>query len=250
MRNGLEINVYGDIHFYEGSGHIEIQVQELRLVNSEGDARPAIELLRSEGLFPPQKRAAPSQIRRIGIVTSRSSRAIGDFESAYRSAGSRSVLAPYDWQFVFLEGERAAQSIVDAIIELDSSPECAVIAIIRGGGRSEDLATFDHIEIARAIIRCDTYVVTGIGHHRDSTLADRVADFSADTPTATAHYLAQLCMENEASAPQLLIADSLDDRQDLKPRDSLKRRFLMLCALAIVILLAVALIALFVPEFR
>lgn len=40
-----------------------------------------------------------------------------------------------------------------------------------------------------------------IGHHKDSTLADNVADYAASTPTAVAHYLANLCLHKLPSAP-------------------------------------------------
>ena len=197
IRNGLELEVYGDIHFYENGGRIEINVTDVRLVDTAVESRPVIEQLRADGVFPPQKKRPPIRIRRIGVITSRGSRAIGDFENAYRSAGSLSVLAPYDWHFALLEGELAPQNIVDGIDMFDKNPDCDVITIIRGGGRQKNLSTFDDLDVAKAIIRCSTFVLTGIGHHQDSTVADSVSDYSASTPTAAAHYLAQLCMKSK-----------------------------------------------------
>ena len=206
LRNHLDIEVYGDIHFFEDRAEAQINVIDLRLTDETENARPAVERLRDKELFPARKSKPPTEIRRIGIITSKGSRAIGDFESAYQSAGERRVLAPYVWKFVILEGGRAVQSIVDAILALDDNREIDLIAIIRGGGRSENLAVFETFEIAEALIRCNTYVVTGIGHHRDSTLADDVADYAASTPTAAAHYLAELCLrerpEKALSAPR------------------------------------------------
>lgn len=199
LRNHLDIEVYGDVQVYEERAEAQIIVVDLRLADASADAMPAVDRLRAEKLYPPAKKAAPARIRRIGIVTSRSSRAIGDFENTYRSAGERQVLAPASWKYVVLEGERAAQSIVDAIVALDAQADIDAIAIIRGGGRSENLAVFDTYEIARALVQCGAYTVTGIGHHRDSTLADDVADFSASTPTAAAHHLAEICLRSVPS---------------------------------------------------
>ncbi|MCY4062296.1 MAG: exodeoxyribonuclease VII large subunit [Chloroflexi bacterium] len=201
LRNHLDVEVFGDIHFYEDRAEAQMNVTDLRLSDDSVDATPAVDRLRAQGLYPPEKRTPPSRIRRIGIITSRGSRAIGDFEDAYQSAGERRVLAPVEWKYVILEGDRAIQSIVDAIHAFDKSSAINLIAIIRGGGRSENLAVFDSFEIAEAVIQSKTYFVTGIGHHRDSTLADDVADYATSTPTAVAHYLAELCLrESPANA--------------------------------------------------
>ncbi|MCY3914790.1 MAG: exodeoxyribonuclease VII large subunit [Chloroflexi bacterium] len=192
LRNHLDVDVYGDVRFYEDRAEAQINVTDLRLSGDAVDTAPAVDRLRAQGLYPPDKRMPPSRIRRIGIITSRSSRAIGDFESAYQSSGERNVLAPVEWKYVILEGERAIESIVDAILALAKSREIDLIAIIRGGGRSKNLAVFDSFEVAEAVIRSRTFIVTGIGHHKDNTLADDVADYAASTPTAVAHYLAKL----------------------------------------------------------
>ena len=210
LRNYLDLEVYGDVHFFEDRAEAQINVHEIRLTGKPEDATPALERLRGEGLFPPEKKPPPSTIRRIGIITSRGSRAIGDFETAYQSAGERSVLAPLSWQYVHLEGDRAPQSIVDGLSALGQNPEIDVIAIIRGGGRNENLAVFDDLEILRAICASGKFIVTGIGHHRDHTLADDVADYVASTPTAAATCLADLCLgkstaqQNKARAAQQL----------------------------------------------
>ena len=201
LRNHLDVEVYGDIHFYEDRAEAQINVMDLRVSDVSADMVPAIDRLRAEGLYPPTKKPPPAKIRRIGIITSRSSRAIGDFENAYQSAGERGVLAPVVWKYVTLEGDRALQSIVDAIAALDEDPEINALAIVRGGGRSENLAIFDNFDIAEAIIGSKTYCVTGIGHHRDRTLADEVADYAASTPTAVAHYLSDLCLRSLSSKP-------------------------------------------------
>ena len=201
LHNHLDIEVYGDVHYYEDRAEAQINVMDLRVSDVAADMAPAIERLRSTGLYPAAKAPPPANIRRIGIITSRSSRAIGDFESAYQSAGERGVLAPVVWTYVTLEGDRAVQSIIDAIVSLDKNPEIDAIAILRGGGRSENLAVFDTFEIARALIQCDTFTLTGIGHHRDRTLADDVADYATSTPTAVAHFIADLCLRLQTSKP-------------------------------------------------
>jgi exodeoxyribonuclease VII large subunit len=48
------------------------------------------------------------------------------------------------------------------------------------------LACFNDERVVRAIAECSIPVLTGIGHQRDESLADLVADASAHTPTAAA----------------------------------------------------------------
>ncbi len=202
LKNNLDIEVYGDIRFFERRAEAQINVLKVRAVAASTVNVSAVEVLRAEGLYPPQRKSAPYRIRRIGLITSRSSRAIGDFETTYQAAGQRAVLAPLTWQYVHLEGNRAQQSIIDGIAMLDNNPDIDVIAIIRGGGRYENLAIFDDIDVLRAISRSQKYIVTGIGHQRDHTLSDDIADHVAATPTAAATYLADLCLSSsQSSAP-------------------------------------------------
>ena len=46
---------------------------------------------------------------------------------------------------------------------------------MRGGGSQVDLGSFDNYEIAANIAQFPLPVLTGIGHERDLTIADRVA---------------------------------------------------------------------------
>ena len=200
LHNHLDVEVYGDVRFYERSASAEINVLDAKAIKAKVDSGSVVDRLRAGGLYPPKSTPAPRRIRRIGLLTSRSSRAVGDFETTYQAAGQRAVLAPLTWQYVQLEGERARQSIVDGIKLLVRNPQVDAIAIIRGGGRYENLAVFDDFEILRAIALCPKYIVTGIGHQRDHCLADDLADYVAATPTAAATYLAQLCLDSAPPA--------------------------------------------------
>ncbi len=250
LRNGLDIEVYGRVLVYEEWARPRIHVTDARLINQTIDARPAVDILKREQLYPPRRKPPPDAIRRIGIITSRRSHAIGDFENAYQSAGERAVLAPVKWQYVMLEGERAIPAIVDAIQKLDQDPEFDVIAILRGGGRSEHLSVFDNIDIARAIIQAETFIITGIGHHKDATLADDVADIAASTPTAAAHYLAQISLK-AANAAQTKPTDAApikttdaESEKVKEPAASERRlRFIILALIALLIVLALVIVA-------
>ena len=57
------------------------------------------------------------------------------------------------------------------------------VAIIRGGGAVNDLAWLNDYDLARCICELDIPVLTGIGHERDSTVLDEVANLRFDTPS-------------------------------------------------------------------
>jgi exodeoxyribonuclease VII large subunit len=85
-----------------------------------------------------------------------------------------------------VQGDLAPESIVAAIERVERDGRAELLILSRGGGASEDLVGFDDERVVRAIANCSIPVLTGIGHQRDESLADLVADCCAHTPTAAA----------------------------------------------------------------
>jgi exodeoxyribonuclease VII large subunit len=140
--------------------------------------------LDAEGFFDPaRKRPIPAHPQIVAVVTSDTGAAWGDIQRtlAQRYPGLRVLLSPTG-----VQGELAAAAIARAIarVELDGRADAIVLA--RGGGSAEDLACFNDERVVRAIANCAIPIITGIGHERDETLADLVADKRAHTPTAAA----------------------------------------------------------------
>ncbi len=190
ISSGMEIEVLGSIRVYERKAEIQLDVEQIKPVQTQNQVVDTnlLNQLAQKGLWPREKKPMPETIRRIGLITSKQSDALHDFEDTYRSEGG---LASVKLADVRLQGDQAPQVIADAIRRLGKSSDVDVIVLTRGGGRSAELAVFDNLLIAEAICRCPIPVVTGIGHQRDRTLADEVADYAAITPTAIATYLAR-----------------------------------------------------------
>jgi exodeoxyribonuclease VII large subunit len=188
---GADVEVYGEVTFYEQRGLIQINVRQMRLLRREmfADIAEAQKLLARKGLQPQPKNLLPrhSDLKKIGIVTSRHSQARHDFENSYRKGGGKAQTVMIE---VRLQGEQAVADIADAIRRLNQENEVDVIVLTRGGGRLADLAIFDDAIIAEAIARSEIPVITGIGHDPDDTLADRYAARKASTPTDAGYILA------------------------------------------------------------
>ncbi len=189
--NGLEVAVYGALRVYEKKAQVQIDVEQARLIEKPPlTLNPSVqEALAKKGLWPRKKRPLPKIIRRIALITSKQSDALHDFEDTYRQENGTASIKLYD---VRLQGQQAPQSISDAIRRANRENLADIIVLSRGGGRSGELSVFNDLLIAEAICRSSIPLLTGIGHQRDETLADQLADVSTITPTAAASTLAKL----------------------------------------------------------
>ena len=84
-------------------------------------------------------------------------------------------------------------TILDALQQIaadEDNWDCVVI--IRGGGATSDLAAFENYDLAANIAQFPLPVVIGIGHERDVTVLDYVANKRVKTPTAAAERVGAL----------------------------------------------------------
>ena len=195
LRDGLQVQLHGQISVYQPRGQYQLMV---RLVQPKGEGvlQARFEELKrrlaAEGLFDQErKRSLPRFPRRIGVVTSPTGAAIRDFLHVLhrRHPGLLVVINP-----VRVQGKGAAAEIAAAIEEFSTaSPSIGpidVIVVTRGGGSLEDLWEFNEEIVARAIASSAIPVVSAVGHEIDFSIADFVADLRAPTPSAAAELLA------------------------------------------------------------
>ena len=186
MREGQQIIVLGSVNVYERTGSYQLYAQEIRL-DGEGTLYEKYQMLKQEleemGMFAPEyKKAIPRYAKRIGVVTAPTGAAVRDIMniSARRNPYVQLLLYPAQ-----VQGEGAKESIVRGIRMLETK-NVDVIIVGRGGGSIEDLWAFNDECVARAIFDCQVPVISAVGHERDVTIADYVADLRAPTPSAAA----------------------------------------------------------------
>ncbi len=151
-----------------------------------------LERLKQAGLLDLNKQLAlPGAPLRIGLVTAPGSAAYADFVKTLSVSG-------FSFQVYLaqatMQGATTHAQVVAAITLLEQH-EVDLICVVRGGGSSIDLASFDHDAIGMAIARCGKPVWVGIGHEIDITVPDFVAHMSHKTPTAVATALVQIVQD-------------------------------------------------------
>ncbi len=89
-----------------------------------------------------------------------------------------------------MQGTETVPSIVYALERIFAWEDFFdAVVIIRGGGATADLSSFDNYELAFNITQFPLPVITGIGHEKDDTIIDLVAHTRLKTPTAVAEFL-------------------------------------------------------------
>ena len=89
-----------------------------------------------------------------------------------------------------MQGDRTPSTIIAALDEIAKhQDEWDGVVIIRGGGATSDLEAFENYDLAAHIAQFPLPVIVGIGHERDITVLDYVANMRVKTPTAAAEWL-------------------------------------------------------------
>lgn len=160
--------------------------------SGEGSLKRAFELLKrklqEEGLFDMErKRPLPHYPQHVALITSREAAAYTDFLKVLNARQGGLTISFIHTQ---VQGESAPAQIVQAL--QTANTELAgvdAIVLVRGGGSLEDLQSFNDEQVVRAIAGSRYPTIVGVGHERDVTLADMVADVRASTPSNAAELL-------------------------------------------------------------
>lgn len=145
--------------------------------------------LQLEGVFELNRRLrAPWDYNAVIVVAPQGAAGLGDFQ-----AEAHRLMAHGVCRFVYahsrFQGEGAAAEIRATMLralaqyEQETGARPDALAVIRGGGATNDLAWLNDYELARCICELEVPVLTGIGHERDSTVLDEVAYTKFDTPS-------------------------------------------------------------------
>jgi exodeoxyribonuclease VII large subunit len=187
LADGQKIVATGRLSLYEARGDYQLIVEHIAEAGIGALYQQFIALknkLSAEGLFSSDiKKSLPTMPETIGIITSPKGAALQDILStlARRFPIARIIIYPSE-----VQGVTAPQQLIKALQLANTHKQCDVLLLARGGGSLEDLWAFNHEQLAREIAKSIIPVISGVGHETDLTIADLVADFRAETPTAAA----------------------------------------------------------------
>lgn len=222
LSSGIKVLVRVVVTFHEIYG-LSLQIIDIdpsyTLGEVERRRRETIARLQEDGVWDMNRELElPRPTLRIAIVSSATAAGYRDFMQEIGRCNYRFRITLFE---SLMQGDGGKNSVINALDAIaDKEEEFDVVAIIRGGGSTSDLALFDSYRIASHIAQFPLPIVTGIGHDKDVSVADMVAHTSCKTPTAVAtlfmeladqelNYIAALAAEIKLIAERNLTNESL-----------------------------------------
>ena len=160
------------------------------LGDMERQRQITIERLQREGVWDiNRENPLPQVVQRIAIVSSRQAAGYQDFCKELGKSPYAFSLTLFD---AFMQGAGAEDSIVAALDAVaDRMDDFDAVVLIRGGGSASDLNCFNAYRLCAHIAQFPLPILTGIGHDKDTSVADMVAHTALKTPTAVAGWLVE-----------------------------------------------------------
>ena len=229
--NGMKVLVRGKVDVYLEQGKYQLYVKEM-IDAGRGDLYIAFEQLKKElreaGYFDKSlKKPIPKFPRKVGVVTASTGAAIRDIVITIKRRWPlcEIILFPS-----LVQGSQAPKNIVDQILFADREFDLDTLIVGRGGGSIEDLWAFNERIVAKAILSCETPIISAVGHETDTTIADYVADLRAATPTAAAELAVPDINEIKSNlyVMKKQLNSNLDKFENIKSRTLFKNPYVIL----------------------
>ena len=163
---------------------------EFTLGDMERQRQEILNRLTQEGIIGQNKTVpVPPVLQRIAIVSAAGAAGYGDFMKQLTDNKYGVCFYPCLFQAT-MQGVKTVPTVLAALNKVEQNQhlfDCVVI--IRGGGGTEELNSFDNYDLARRVATFPLPVIVGIGHERDITVLDYVAGIRVKTPTAAAEHI-------------------------------------------------------------
>ncbi len=201
LRAGLKVllKVYAQFHEAYGFSWIVTDIDPTYTLGDMARRRQEIiRQLKKEGVFDLQRELHISPFaKRIAVISASNAAGYGDFcrQLEDNEYGFRFSVQLFS---ATMQGELVESSVISALNDVYSQSQQLtaqgqqpydVVVIIRGGGATADLSGFDTLALAENVAQFPLPIITGIGHDRDESILDMVANTHVKTPTAAATLL-------------------------------------------------------------
>jgi exodeoxyribonuclease VII large subunit len=189
IEKGMDVIIEGAADLYVPYGSFSLTAFSIEPVGEGSLAiayRKLKEKLEEEGLFALEhKISLPKFITKIALITAKDSAAYSDFIKILKENNVSLEISFYP---VLVQGSKSIESIKNAL-KVAMTFDFDAVVLIRGGGSLEDLKSFNDEDIARLIFSSIIPVIVGVGHEKDESICDFVADVRASTPSQAAYYI-------------------------------------------------------------
>lgn len=193
LRTGMKVllKVYAQFHEAYGFSWIVTDIDPTYTLGDMARKRQEIiRQLKEEGVFDLQRELCiPRFAKRIAVISAAGAAGYGDFcrQLEDNEYGFKFEVTLFP---AIMQGEQVESSVVAALNKIyPSISDFDVVVIIRGGGATSDLSGFDTLALAENVAQFPIPIITGIGHDRDESILDMVANTQVKTPTAAAALL-------------------------------------------------------------
>lgn len=185
------MRVHADFHEAYGFSWIVTDINpEYTLGDIARRRREIIARLKEEGVFDLQKELIiPLFAQRVAVISSDNAAGYDDFCNQLQN-NEKGLAFSVKLYPAVMQGESTETSVIDALDRIyKDEDKFDVVVIIRGGGATSDLSGFDTLNLAENVANFPLPIIVGIGHNRDESVLDLVANMSVKTPTAAAAFL-------------------------------------------------------------
>ena len=153
--------------------------------------RAILERLKREGILNLNRELkwATPVPQRIAVISAAGAAGYGDFMNQLHTNPSHLRFVTRLFPAI-MQGNSAPPSIIAALDQVAAeADQWDCVVIFRGGGATSDLQAFEDYDLAANVAQFPLPVVIGIGHERDITVLDYIANTRLKTPTAVAEWL-------------------------------------------------------------
>ena len=201
LRPGLKVQLEVEVSFNEVYGY-SLVVKDIDPTYTMGSlARLRQEILNQlakDGVTDMNKALTlPRPLQRIAVISSATAAGYEDFCNQLDN-NTQGFRFTHKLFAATMQGADTPVSIISALDAIaEDMNQWDAVVIIRGGGAVSDLTGFDDYDLASCCAQFPLPIITGIGHERDTTVLDYVANTHLKTPTAVATFLIER-MNDEA----------------------------------------------------
>ncbi|MGE0088299.1 MAG: exodeoxyribonuclease VII large subunit [Bacteroidales bacterium] len=190
---GLKILFRAKVEYHELYG-LSLNITDIEPSYTLGDLAKkraeTLKMLEAEGVINMNKEVdLPIVIQRIAIISSETAAGYQDFINQLKNNNKNYIFYTKLFPSI-MQGTQAETSIIQSLETIYNYEDLFdIVVIIRGGGSQADLNCFNSYNLASHVAQFPIPVITGIGHDKDESVVDIVANTKLKTPTAVAEFI-------------------------------------------------------------